>query len=61
MNTNSIVIHGLSDEMMEEWEEECKKLGVFCGSSQSLIKPLPLTRYILDQMDSAWNKILKDE
>jgi hypothetical protein len=50
------------DAMIREWEEEARKLGIMfqVGTSEPIMKPLLLTRYTLDQMDSAWNKTLEN-
>jgi hypothetical protein len=51
------------DAAISRWEEEARRIGIQFVDAALPIPPKPLliTRYTLDKMDSEWNKILENE
>jgi len=47
----------------EQYEQLSKEMGISFvdDSPKPEVKPLLLTRYTLDNMDSAWNKLLEND
>ena len=59
MKNGEIHIYGIEDKEIEEWEKYARELGILFQEDKPPLKPLVLTRYTLDKMDMAWNKLFE--
>lgn len=60
---SSIHIHGLDQTAVEEWMKYAQDIGILFQDEKPTYEDFPilLTRYTLDNMDSAWNKLLEND